>query len=480
MKVDSVESTPNPSAFLLRLDGPLEGVAKTGLRGVTYRPRDAASCPASLTAVVAVEGVDSVFVVQEVVTISKLPSAKWTRVLPPVIGALGGGSEALSMTELAELLSLGDGAAGGVANGAADARAPAVGGVRIRLQVSQKLPIQVEAAGWSGLVPPMRAKLSARFGSAMGLLIGQSGDAFFAGRAWLDRGLRYPDSHDDGAEAHADGGDAASGAACSGRAPGAGGAGGADGAGGAGGADVDVAGDALAAERRAVAAALAAELAEIETAWSDDRLATAVYGGQARARAARATEGGARALTLREVEELCDEDAACAAAGEAGLSEAVRALCALVANGEGAAAARRTAIAYLGSTAGRGGDVVFEALVGAFKREAGAGLRRTAGDALSDLGDTRAAPAAAAALTDRSPLVRWRAARLAGELGADLAVGAALRQAALEEGAFEVAFELKDARRRVERRCATRTDGADGGGPGASGPMWKQIQDRPQ
>ena len=103
-----------------------------------------------------------------------------------------------------------------------------------------------------------------------------------------------------------------------------------------------------------------------------------------------------------------------------------------------------------------------------------AGLRRTAGDALSDLGDARAAPVAVAALTDRSPLVRWRAARILGELGGDATVCAALRQAAMQESAFEVAFEMKDALRKVEKRCS----GDEEVGP--SGPMWKQLQERPR
>ena len=44
--------------------------------------------------------------------------------------------------------------------------------------------------------------------------------------------------------------------------------------------------------------------------------------------------------------------------------------------------ARRNAIAYLGGTGRRGGDVAFEAVAHAFKHEKAAGLRRTAGDAL--------------------------------------------------------------------------------------------------
>ena len=33
LRVESVESTPNPSAFLLKLDAPIEGLAADGLRG---------------------------------------------------------------------------------------------------------------------------------------------------------------------------------------------------------------------------------------------------------------------------------------------------------------------------------------------------------------------------------------------------------------------------------------------------------------
>ena len=111
-----------------------------------------------------------------------------------------------------------------------------------------------------------------------------------------------------------------------------------------------------------------------------------------------------------------------------------------------------------------------DVIAAAFKNDKAAGLRRTAGDALSDLGDARAAGIAMGALADRSKLVRWRAARILGELGEGVAVVAALKQAQFEEEAFEVAFEMKDA----ARKAALRNEGAEGGG---RGPMWKQIQE---
>ena len=144
--------------------------------------------------------------------------------------------------------------------------------------------------------------------------------------------------------------------------------------------------------------------------------------------------------------------------------------------------ARRNALAYLGGTAGRGGDAAFDAIAAASAGEKSAGMRRTAGDALSDLGDARGVGVAAAALTDRSALVRWRAARVLGELAGDATAVAALRQAALGEAAFEVAFELADALRKVEARAADAAAGSSGGGEsaggtGSAGPMWKQIQE---
>ena len=91
---------------------------------------------------------------------------------------------------------------------------------------------------------------------------------------------------------------------------------------------------------------------------------------------------------------------------------------------------------------------------------------------MSDLGDAKAVPLALAALgEDRSPLVRWRAARILGELGRSAMIVKALRQAAADETRFEVAFEIKDAARKVGARAA-----GDDGAAGA-GPVWRQIQD---
>lgn len=122
MVVDSVESTPNPSSFLLRLDAAPEGLAATGLRGQTFYGGDLL-CPPAMAAALATEGVESIFACGNMLTVSKVAAAQWEAVLPSVVEALGGASEALAASGLQPATN------GGAAGGASS------GGVAIRLQV---------------------------------------------------------------------------------------------------------------------------------------------------------------------------------------------------------------------------------------------------------------------------------------------------------------------------------------------------------
>ena len=89
-------------------------------------------------------------------------------------------------------------------------------------------------------------------------------------------------------------------------------------------------------------------------------------------------------------------------------------------------------------------------------------VRRTAGDALSDLGDPRATTVMCKALTDSSKLVRWRAARFLNETGDETAVEG-LKQAIACESEFDVELEMKAALERI-------TSGGD-----RSLPMWMRL-----
>jgi HEAT repeat protein len=93
-------------------------------------------------------------------------------------------------------------------------------------------------------------------------------------------------------------------------------------------------------------------------------------------------------------------------------------------------------------------------------------VRRSAGDALNDLGDPAALPAMEAALADPNKLVRWRAARFLFELGGreNLPV---LAQAQ-DDPEFEVRMQVRQALERIE------------GGQAAQGPVWMRMtQKRP-
>ena len=95
-----------------------------------------------------------------------------------------------------------------------------------------------------------------------------------------------------------------------------------------------------------------------------------------------------------------------------------------------------------------------EPLIGALQ-DASVTVRRTAGDALSDLADKRAIPAMVRALADPSRLVRWRATRLLYEVGEESVLGPLRAVAADPE--FEV---------RIERIV---------GGDGPSGRVWQRM-----
>lgn len=123
------------------------------------------------------------------------------------------------------------------------------------------------------------------------------------------------------------------------------------------------------------------------------------------------------------------------------------------------ASVRRWAAARLGVSALP--DAV-EPLCHSVTNDPSIGVRRTAGDALSDLGDPRAIPAMCQALRDPAKLVRWRAARFLSEVG-DASSVPALREAEAAEREFEVKMEMNAARARIE-----------GGGP-AKSPMWLRI-----
>jgi hypothetical protein len=89
-------------------------------------------------------------------------------------------------------------------------------------------------------------------------------------------------------------------------------------------------------------------------------------------------------------------------------------------------------------------------------------VRRTAGDALSDLGNTGAIAPMITALGDPSGLVRWRAGRFLNELGDERAIEP-LMQAAEAESEFDVRVEMTAAIERIRAGKASQL------------PMWMRM-----
>lgn len=127
--------------------------------------------------------------------------------------------------------------------------------------------------------------------------------------------------------------------------------------------------------------------------------------------------------------------------------------------GDEKAAIRRWAAALLGTSER---TEALDPLGEAVLNDSSALVRRTAGDALSDLGSVRAIPIMCLALEDSSQLVRWRAARFLNEMGDETAIEA-LQRATEREKEFDVRLEMNAALERIE------------GGGERQLPMWMRL-----
>ena len=408
--VKSIESTPNPLAFKLGLDqqivlGP----------GQTFGKVHIEDCPEEIKFVLANSGIESVYAMSDWVCVNKLrsDSHSWNELLPFCVEAFGGAVEGSDAFESLKLLETSQQPL--LYTAASDEQISAT----IRIQSSNGIPIQVEAS--NGLKTKRQA-LSQRFANTMEAFITKDDgtdnsrngkDKFFAGRSWLLQGILYAPSLEE---------------------------------------------------------ALSVAVTDLEAIYTDDRLLSLVEGTSNKSPSLFSAINlvDLRSLNdkvaLLSVEQLCTlVDGSYNSESPDNLREknqesALIALSEFVQDGIGSISARRMAISYLGSCSTSASsssplaqykNLIFSALSRAFFQEKAANLRRTAGDALSDFGDNRAVPLAIYQLKeDSSKLVRWRAARILGELGGECsseiisgAIGA-LQVASLVEGeTFEILFE---------------------------------------
>jgi len=532
--ISGIESTPNPSSFLIRISTPadkgLQDMAGS-LRGKTFTSNSFIAYNTDdhefteIASILKVDGVTSIFAMATALTINKKPSAKWEVVLPLVVKALGSeknddedsndddqNNQNMLLQSLLTLTSSSS-STSGTSNGASSSSATA-GQVRMRVQFSNKIPIQLEGTGYLGTV--QRRKLPSKFQEYMGLLTEGSNVSkfdFFGGRQWVDRGIRYylpnsshnNDNDNDNSISNSNSNSS--------------------------GDDITI--TPKEQELLELDAVLQMETDEVDTAYSTRRLNGIVANiknensnnddNRNQQKDQSNTENGkglkmvstsfpsssssSQILDLEAVDRFCDlaeqdnnSDAK---------NNALKVLATFVSGRLGSLPARRNALAYLGGTGGiiststntdadtkeveNTTDLVFDAVVSALQHEKSPIMRRTAGDALSDLGDPRAISSAITALEeDRSKLVQWRAARILGDLGDTVETVSVLKQASFSSSnkyAFEVAFEIKDALRKVQSRVRlaiqqtndsnNNTNDTTTTTPAAprKGPVWKQIQE---
>ncbi|MCW5824901.1 MAG: HEAT repeat domain-containing protein, partial [Cyanobacteria bacterium TGS_CYA1] len=119
---------------------------------------------------------------------------------------------------------------------------------------------------------------------------------------------------------------------------------------------------------------------------------------------------------------------------------------------------RRLSAATLGVT---GNVEAVRPLCHSLLHDSSVGVRRTAGDALSDIGDSSAQASMIESLKDQNKLVRWRAARFLNDLGTEKALPAL--ELAKDDPECEVQLEINAAIEKIQK-----------GGQGL-GPVWKRI-----
>eukprot|EP00978_Attheya_sp_CCMP212_P020243 scaffold57684_cov55-Attheya_sp.AAC.1 len=366
--VTGIESTPNPSSFIVKLSAPLVGLEDMAgsLQGRSYSTASVTLLtPPEIAEILRIDGIEQVYCMATALTINKKASAKWDILLPLVICALGVDKDEQSLL-LQGLLSTSSTSSTDTSTTSSSSS----GQVRIRLQISNKIPIQIEAIGFLGT--PKRMQLPPKFQEHMQVMV-DGGIDFFFGRKWVDRGVRYLEMDDDTGTLD----------------------------------DTETAQEDL-----ELMTVLQSELEEVDAAYSKERLAAIVAESLGKgvpttttqtASSETTTETNAE-FTLERVDRYCD-------LAELGSEEALTILATFVASHEGSMAARRNALAFLGGTAGADAavtavttDLVFGAIASALENERNPTMRRTAGDALSDLGDARGVTFAVSALGDKSKL----------------------------------------------------------------------------
>ena len=384
MKLRSIETTPSPNCMKLNLDEPV------GVRPLTLtRGESGETTPEVFQSLLAIKGIQSVFVMGDFVTLTRKGSADWQ----PILAAAGG---LLDIAEDAEA-GLGDRLTPASTPSKTQAKNTAqnFGQVEVAIQKFRGIPVQVRVTGDT---QQARVALPERFNQALQSAILTTGADYVAERIWVPYQPQFG--------------------------------------------EVD-----------AIAQQIAEELDSLidEQALAD--LEQRAITADAKTISPRRSQAGLledlqqsdwkqRLKAIQEIE--VDEETFPA------VVDTLK---------DDRATIRRWAAALLGASEQA---KAVPSLCQVLLTDPSPIVRRTAGDALSDLGNPQAGEAMVIALEDTSSLVRWRAARFLNELGDANAIEP-LTQAAEVENEFDVHVEMTAAIDRIQAGKASQL------------PMWMRI-----
>jgi Virulence factor/HEAT repeats/Scaffold protein Nfu/NifU N terminal len=165
MQLKSVETTPNPNSMKLNLEEELGAAA-------TYTFENRADGPEMVERLLEIEGLQSVFVCHDFLTLNKDPRANWQDILEMATSLFGKDDLKQETIKVQR------------------AYAEREGQVQVLVQTFKGIPIQVKVVDAQGQTS---ISLGERFNEAAQLMQTRTGANYLKERYWADHGVRYGD-----------------------------------------------------------------------------------------------------------------------------------------------------------------------------------------------------------------------------------------------------------------------------------------------
>ncbi|MFG6102240.1 virulence factor [Leptothoe sp. EHU-05/26/07-4] len=169
MQLLSIETTPSPNCIKLNLDGTISPKALTLDKGSTVP-----DTPAVIQQLLTIEGVKSVFAVQDFITLTRQGSSDWQSILAKAAKAIGiaDNADAKLLTQVAEPTQ----------PVATKATSSNLGMLEVAVQMFRGIPIQVKATATDG--QQARVALPDRFSRSLQRAISETGADYVMERRW--------------------------------------------------------------------------------------------------------------------------------------------------------------------------------------------------------------------------------------------------------------------------------------------------------